>query len=250
MLVVGMLPAMALNKLAKELDKVYYGMHYNNLIELLGTPSGRSTLQTGEMRLVFVLGAGESTVSCAPYYIILRDSAVIEKGETNYNNKKEWPIPFNGVVTSSDTVEQKTTSKDGLVTIQIPRYYALKDRIFICNKSLYPVLRAVVVNGDDHSKVIGLCSFLQVNDCAEIADYPGNGLCALQGATIAIKAKGTTNTNVISQQNIQGDNDQSDYITYDFDVSVAEHNHDLYIYLYTNNAGIEDTSTGADPLDF
>ena len=246
----GMLPAMALNKSAKLLEHVFYGMHYSTLVQLLGEPINKSVLKSGETRCVYMLSDETSLSAGSPYYIMLKDDVVVEKGTTNHNNSDMRPIPFAKQETSNDRVDRNTNSVDHLVTIQVPRYFSLKDKIYICNHSQYPILRTVVVSGEDHNMVIGSCSFLQINDCAEIADYPGNGLATLQGAKIAIKAKGTTNTNVVSLQNIQGDNDQSDYITYDFDVSVAEHNHDLYIYLYTNNADIEDTSTGADPLDF
>lgn len=145
---------------------------------------------------------------------------------------------------SKDSINIQNRPTNHLISIQIPPYFNLKDKIFICNQSPYSILRAVVVYGDDYNRVIGTCNFLSPQDCVKIADFPANGLSALRGQTICVKVKGLKNNQITDFTDYSEDTTQSEQVTYDFNISIKEQQHDLYI----NVSGGEEI--GNDPLDF
>lgn len=236
------LPMWALNKSAKILNNVWQGMTSKQVSILLGDPAGKSILKNGDKRHVYMLYAEDSSVKIYPYYIIFHNDSVIEKGMTNHNNTKIAPIPFAEHNNGTDTIAKKQV-KD-LVIAHIPSHYNLRDKIFICNQSQYPILRAVVVNGNNYSQIIGACNLLNPQDCIELADFPANSLSLLLGSDIGVKVKGIKNNHIIDIKNYPIDNIPAEQVTYDFNVFVTEQQHDLYI----NVSGGE--KTGNDLLDF
>lgn len=160
-----------------------------------------------------------------------------------------------------DSLPQKKESN--IIYVEVPKKLNIKDKIFLVNRSQTTILQAVVVlmSGDSYT-TIGNASLVNPGSSFEMASYSGNWLKKLKGQTIGIKIKGvkkvigdTYTTGVaggsfatggfgvgVQHREIKAEelnNIDSELITYDYSVRLAEENHDLYI-IVTSGSGAFD----------
>lgn len=226
-------------------DNVQSGMNIEQVNALLGEPMEKMEGNN----IVEVIYTNVENPN-KPFYVLFVNNLAVGKGTTNKRYTLHVPakiVPLQQSYTANNTnniVTDSTHNTNNLITVTISYHFDLKDKIFICNQSPYPVLRAVVVNGSNYNHVLGACNLLNPQDCVEIADFPYNGLSDLRGQNIGIKVKGLKNNSTNDFTNYSDDNTQSEQVTYDFNISLAEQQHDLYIYI------IGGEEIGNDPLDF
>ncbi len=246
MLVVGMLPAMALPKTVWHLNNVWYGMNYEQVAEVLGNPISRYVVKNGDTFCVYSLRSDDGDGAPDLYYIVFRQRKAIERGITNQDNTAMTIIPF-GPIAPKDTIKSDPASQDpNMRVISIPENYDIRDKVFFCNRSHYPVLRAVAVSRKDYNQIIGSCSLLNAGDCIEVADFPGNGLMLLRGSDIVVKVKGVKSNQISDIKTYPQDNIPADKISYDFLIYTEARNRDLYICIDAASPQGESVN----PLDF
>jgi hypothetical protein len=148
---------------------------------------------------------------------------------------------------------QEDKSKDNVIYAEVPKNLNIKDKIIIRNSSPYTILQAVVVLEEDgNEELLGSASYIAPNKSIEIAKYENNKLKKLRGKKLAIKVKGVKKvlgdkqtTQVgggslalgpfevgVTHSDIKAEevnNIDASQIVYNFAVSLAEENHDLYI---------------------
>lgn len=161
---------------------------------------------------------------------------------------------------------QETGNKDELIfDIDVPKDMKINDKIFLYNSSPYFFLNAVVTlqnwnsinnnknvldNNDESEKEIGSASYIYPGQKSEMASYDRNWLRRVRGQKITVKIKGIkniltdvrrfddTNDNArpddsaISKQQVQQPADEIKLS--DFNISISELHHDLYIKVTYN----------------
>lgn len=139
------------------------------------------------------------------------------------------------VAFAQTTKDSTATQNDNVMYKTVEKNLNIKDNIIVQNKSPYLILQIMVAlpNEEKGFVPIGSASYIAVNEAREIASYDNNGLKFLRGKTIAIKIKGAK---VAITENDIKDED----ITYNFDATLFEANHDLYIQV--NYKGKDGTS--------
>lgn len=141
--------------------------------------------------------------------------------------------------------EKIDNSKQDIIYKTVPKkWFNIKDKIIVQNKSPYYILQVVVAVEDSNGDLrpLGSSSYLAPNGTSELASFRDNSLKALKGKVIAIKAKGTKVLLGDNSQAADLNNIKPSDITYDFDVRLSQSRHDLYIELFSIN--------GQDVMDF
>ncbi len=229
MLVAGMLPAMAQeSKSAKVLNEIMLGMSYGDANSILGFPEKTKGLGNGKMLYVYKFYTDETLTATADYYAIYEHNSVVEIGMIDLKTMERTMLPF-GVATS------EFDSINNICRVRVSSALPIRDKIFICNRSPYPILRVVVVDGDDYQRYIAGCNLLRPNECREVDDAACE-ISTLSGRKIGVKAKGVKNSQSLMSIGMEV---SADEVTYNFTVTVGEENHDLYIYI---NGGIGGSS--------
>lgn len=149
---------------------------------------------------------------------------------------------------SQENKDTTATKNDGVILKIIPQELKIKDKIFVKNKSPYLILQMVVaqVDGEGEYHSIGTSTYLTPNESYTLASFENNSLKHLRGKKIAIKVKGAkvfageNGTKVFTPYGAVGvkrkeitpeliNNLKPSDITYDFDATLYESHHDLYI---------------------
>ena len=237
---------MALDKPASLLNKIWYGMNQEQVAAVLNKPIRRSVLDNGDVLCVYSLYSDKSCVMSNLYYIIYRHDEAIERGTTNHDNTSMTALPFGQINEDGTVMPSQQTQDPNMKVVHIPSSYILKDKVFICNRSPYPVLKAIAVNSNDFNQIVGSCTLLNANDCVEVVDFPSNSLCLLRGRDIAVKVKGVKNNEILDITRFPIDQIPTDQITYDFLIYTEARNRDLYICIDAASPQGESVN----PLDF
>lgn len=112
----------------------------------------------------------------------------------------------------------------GVIDIVVPQKLRIEDKVIVENVSAYEIVQmAVLADYNDNGQYVSLASTssVLVGALKEILDTD-EGLSSLRGKKLKIKVKGKkTNT---------------DQVTYDFNVTLYERDHDLYIKVGSNDA--------------
>lgn len=120
----------------------------------------------------------------------------------------------------------------GVIFKQVPKSLDLKDKIIIVNNSAYTIQQAAVAMVGEHGgyKPIAGMGKLMPGSSYEMVAYKDNGLAQLRGKIIALKIKG-----------VKTDDDGESFVgskpSYDFQASLAENRHDLYITVTSSGNG-------------
>lgn len=166
-----------------------------------------------------------------------------------------FPV-FSGVVFAQES-KDSVASTENIIYKKVGGKMNIKDKIIVQNSSPYLILQVMVAlpNGENSFEPLGTSTYMTPNDTRTIASYRSNSLKYLRGKTIAIKVKGAkvvlqeSGTDVftpygsVSVQHKDIDpniinNIKTEDITYDFDATLFEANHDLYIQiLYKGGQG-------------
>lgn len=114
----------------------------------------------------------------------------------------------------------------GVIFKKIPKDLDIKDKIFIVNRSSYTIVHAAVAYLGSNGTYIPIASMdkLAPGETHELIAYSDNELRDLCGKVIAIKVKGQTA-------------DDADKSTYNFDATLSEDRHDLYIEVSSGHGG-------------
>ena len=154
-----------------------------------------------------------------------------------------------------------------IIYIDIPKKMNIKDKIILANQSKYTILQAVVALVEDgRMNQLAMSELQGPGAFWTIAEYADNGLKILRGKRIAVKVKGTSekfaNNNQVSvnagwygrvrvkdsdaeKANLEKLKElDPKTITYKFDATIAERDHDLYIYVTSKG------ENGKGPMDF
>lgn len=146
--------------------------------------------------------------------------------------------------------------ENNIISVEVPDELNIKDKIIIRNKSPYLILQAVVAY-DDYGILIplGTASYVAQDDIYTVASFKGNKLKKLRGKRLAIKIKGAkvfvgrSRTDIglgstfgfgslgVNHTRIPAElvnNIKPEDITYNFDVTLFESSHDLYIDVLSN----------------
>ena len=130
------------------------------------------------------------------------------------------------------------SANDNVIVKMIPKKWNLKDKVILVNKSQLYIMQAVVavMGVDGEYKPLGATDGLSANKSCEILACYNNELKNLLGKTIAIKVKGAVKKNTFTDN---AEDIVPATITYDFDATVYEFRHDLYIEIKSksNSAG-------------
>lgn len=121
---------------------------------------------------------------------------------------------------------------NGVIFKQVPKRLDLKDKIIIVNNSAYTIQQAAVALVGEHGgyKPIAGMGKLMPGNSYELVAYKDNGLAQLRGKIIALKIKG-----------VKADDEGESFVgtkpSYDFQASLAEDRHDLYITVTSSGTG-------------
>jgi hypothetical protein len=116
---------------------------------------------------------------------------------------------------------------NNIVYVNVPLNLNLKDKLILVNQSPYVIVKSTIALVED-GQITHLATTNLVNPStsAELIRYDDNRLSLLKGQKLAIKTKGY-------KQSLNANSDLNalipEEITYDFQVSVREEDHDLYI---------------------
>ena len=153
---------------------------------------------------------------------------------------------------------------ENIIYIDVPAKMKINDKIILQNKSQYSIIQAVVVLADTKQS-IGSSTYVNPGESCEMASYDHNWLRNVRGKKIAIKVKGvkkilkdSSSTGIaggsfatggfgvgVRHTELKADeinNIDPSLITYDFNATISEANHDLYITIMSGNS--------ENPLDF
>lgn len=115
--------------------------------------------------------------------------------------------------------------KTGIVQITIPKKLRIADKIFVENNSTRNIVQMAIMadyNGDDQYVSVASVSSIPVGATKVAAESDGD-YRSLRGKVLKMKIKGCRTNN-------------SDDVSYDFNVSLYEKDHDLYIKVGANDA--------------
>lgn len=120
----------------------------------------------------------------------------------------------------------------GVIFKQVPKSLDLKDKIIIVNNSAYTIQQAAVAMVGEHGgyKPIAGMGKLMPGSSYEMVAYKDNGLARLRGKIIALKIKGVKTDD-------DGESFAGSKPSYDFQASLAENRHDLYITVTSSGNG-------------
>lgn len=162
-----------------------------------------------------------------------------------------------------------STQVDHIIYKVIPKGLHINDKIFVVNNSPYTLLQIVVARprANGRFEPLGTAIFVSPNETYELGSWDDNWLKYLRGQQLAIKVKGiskilgeeilgtaTAGTNwwgnvAFARSHIKEldpniiNKISPEKITYDFDVTYSEADHDLYIRVYykgDNGGGVMD----------
>ena len=156
---------------------------------------------------------------------------------------------------------QDPTTNGHVVYKEVPKKLNIKDKIFVTNKSPYYILQIVVAVVEGNNMIpLGSATSISPNERYELASFGDNTLKEVRGKKIAIKAKGAklaivddhqTRVDIpfysvsVRHKNLDPEvinNLKPEDITYEFDATLSESHHDLYIDVFN--------SSGKDVMDF
>lgn len=125
----------------------------------------------------------------------------------------------------------------GVIFKKVPQELELKDKIFLVNKSAYEITHAALalVENNGNYQPIASMDGLAPGDTYELISYSDNELANLRGRVIAIKIRG--------KKGFKDTDDSDPNAFYDFDASLSEESHDLYI-------DVTSTGHGGNMMDF
>lgn len=125
----------------------------------------------------------------------------------------------------------------GVIFKRVPQELDLKDKVFIVNKSAFEITHAALalVENTGNYQPIASMDGLAPGDTYELISYSDNELANLRGRVIALKIRGKKGFKVTD------DSDANAF--YDFNASLSEESHDLYIE-------VTSTGHGGNMMDF
>lgn len=145
---------------------------------------------------------------------------------------------------ASTTYAQDIDTVNHIIYRTVPAKMNIKDKIIVANTSPYTLLQVMIAqpNEDGTFTPISATSYLGPNEVWTACEAEDNGLKKLRGMTLAIKVKGTSKSfgkdkvytskghkvldpKIVNQLT-------PDEITYNFDVTLAEADHDLYVNIF------------------
>lgn len=169
------------------------------------------------------------------------------------------------VVFAQETKDSVAQENAHVFYVDVPKQLNIKDKIIVRNRSPYLIMQAVVALADNGILTpLGTISHIVQGEACTVVSFKDNGLKKLRGKTIAIKVKGAkifagqNKTNVgfgssfgfggisVGRKELPADvvnNIKPEDITYNFDASLFESSHDLYIDIISsgeNGKGIMD----------
>ena len=107
---------------------------------------------------------------------------------------------------------------------------SVKDKVFLTNKTSYNIDKAVIgyLDLDMEFQTIATASNIAPGQKIELASFDNNGLEKVQRRMLVMKVKGYYNgdAQVFEEPTLETD---ANSITYDFDATLSEIRHDLYI---------------------
>lgn len=115
--------------------------------------------------------------------------------------------------------------KTGVVQITVPKKLRIADKIFVENNSTRNIVQMAIMadyKGDDQYVSVASVSAIPVGATKVVADSDGE-YRSLRGKVLKMKIKGCRTNNI-------------DDVSYDFNVSLYEKDHDLYIKVGANDA--------------
>jgi len=150
---------------------------------------------------------------------------------------------------------QDNNADDHVIYKTVPKKLKIKDKIIIENNSPYYILQMVVAIPDAEGKLqmLGSASYIAPNETFTMSSFKNNWLKNIRNKQIAIKIKGAklivgeqNQTQVWTPYGSVGvghkeldpevlNNIKPSDITYNFDVSMYENRHDLYLQVITKD---------------
>lgn len=157
-----------------------------------------------------------------------------------YNRQKEQ-TPIKSVINNKKVSKDFNNTSLGpririepndstIIYIKVPSNLKVNDKIFLVNQSTYQILQAAVVLIDNGITVqLGRAMNVSPGCKYEMASFDNNWLKNIRGKTLGIKVKGQEDTNISSEAKTNQET------TYDFNVTLLEDSHDLYIIVNSNS---------------
>ena len=140
-----------------------------------------------------------------------------KRSKTRANHQQEYTIRVNEVLDSIKRVDPN------VIILNVGKLN-VKDKIFLTNKSALFIQQAMIgyINKDARFEIIGARANISPGE--KLASFDDNELKKVRRKALVIKVKASKPQ---SEKDVNGEK-QSE-VTYDFDATLSENRHDLYI---------------------
>ena len=154
--------------------------------------------------------------------LIATTSFAQEKGKrskTRANRQQEYTMRVNEVLDSIKRVDPN------VIILNVGKLN-VKDKIFLTNKSALFIQQAMIgyINKDARFEIIGARANISPGEKLELASFDDNELKKVRRKALVIKVKASKPQ---SEKDVNGEKPSE--VTYDFDATLSENRHDLYI---------------------